>query len=74
MVIIKIDKQGTGKRIRELRLKGNLSINEVSKILSFKGYLFYERGLLKPKLVHLLQLSTIYNVKLDDLIRYHVDV
>lgn len=74
MVNIKVNKQKTGKKIRELRVKRNLKINEISKILGFRGYLFYEKGILKPRLIHLLQLSKIYNVKLDDLLSYQVDV
>lgn len=57
-------------RIKEYRLKNNLTLRDVSKWLgiSESAVSLFENNFRQPKIEYLKKLSKLYNCKIDDLI------
>ena len=75
MEIRHLDPQATGKRIRELRMQHKLTVMEFSSLLgleSEQAVYKWQRGDSMPTLDNLVIMSSIFDTKLDDIIRKKV--
>ncbi len=67
-----LDKESICLKIKENRLKKNLSIEDLAKktSISAKTLRNYEHGINIPKLNNFIKLCNFYNIKFDELIIY----
>ncbi len=65
-----IDLKLIGKRIRELRLKKNLTQSEFASVLtvSFQAVSNWERGIAPPELENLIRIASYFDILVDDLL------
>ena len=66
-----IDLKATGERIRELRLIGGLTVREICDCLGIENevsYYKWQRGECLPSIDHLVVLSVLFGVTIDDIL------
>lgn len=68
-----IDLELTGKRIKYLRQKANLSVQDLQKILNFEypqAIYLWEAGKTFPSMENLISLSNLFEVDILDIVVY----
>ena len=68
-----INKKETGKKIKQARIKRDYKVEYVVEELKLQNYLSFEEGLTIPTINQLLDLSKLFDVKMDELISYKVE-